>query len=673
MTFTDPNATQATPVRTDNNIHTFCCARGYEFVPDSNINFNFVKTPDNQNCDSECVDIICEDEFSFDSDQQILPFWTLGRKLLDSNGQPNYNTRKVWKSNDINKLIYANQNSIAGTCVPKKCVNPWDTLDFDQDPKLKLAEKYDFATEKSNQLKYDVGQNLNLVCQNQTCGQMTAVCTATNSDENDTNPNSCDTTFWKISGQCQPKQCQVPALQFGKINEKSDALLLNHGESYSYLCDQGYYLAHLGQKVTSENSLTCEIDPNDSDCIQTVKHDYTCLPLTCENSQACSFDPTMNSLAPGISQIGDTVNCTCPTSKIQTGTCQLTCTLENQTALWKIAPNQDCGCRDPSCNLPANIPSGQPKIVENLQATIQDLTDQTQIEVGQFVTYICDSGYQLTFSHNHLPATASQCYRQCYLPLVKSCDPGKTNKNYHHTLAVLDPLNCYCKPESCDLLPNLPDHEFVNSELVTSQTFLASMKFSLFNSVKIACKTPKFNEIKGYHYQETLTCNPTWSNPIDSCVEMACPDPRQANLKPYFTQTLKLLHTCKSLDRINLRPENIAIKNSTNFQKVYDPVTRKLNPSITFAGENRLDFALPRSQTRPYSTKNNDANVKQGSKYQFHCKKGFMPYLNAVQAASISNSPIEASHSNSFECTCDLGQWVCLHHCRCQNPCHAYA
>merc|ERR1711890_180672 len=77
--------------------------------------------------------------------------------------------------------------------------------------------------------------------------------------------------------------------------------------------------------------------------------------------------------------------------------------------------------------------------------------DHDRIDIDEIVSYVCDEGYDFTFSHDDSPATTMECMRQCYIPLEHDCDDVTDIDGYFHLnpIGVLDPLNCYCKPRAC--------------------------------------------------------------------------------------------------------------------------------------------------------------------------------------------------------------------------------
>jgi hypothetical protein len=226
----------------------------------------------------------------------------------------------------------------------------------------------------------------------------------------------------------------------------------------------------------------------------------------------------------------------------------------------------------------------------------------------------------------------------------------------------MDPLNCYCSKDKCDKLDddNLgDDHEWMDASDKEDDHWPVSG----FDTVGVQCKDGKFpqNRGTGNGNSDTIRCmdNLKWTAP-GACVELGCSNPR---IDWWLAASFNSQHTCASLDRINIGAGAVAWDDDT----------------IIFA--NTLDngehvgFSKPRVSHQVYLTSHIDsdleATVKNGAVATFTCKKGFAPYYNADVAASIvgDTDPFGAKTGTGFDCICEDGEWVCLHHCRCEGFC----
>jgi hypothetical protein len=167
-------------------------------------------------------------------------------------------------------------------------------------------------------------------------------------------------------------------------------------------------------------------------------------------------------------------------------------------------------------------------------------------------------------------------------------------------------------------------------------------------------------------HTSSITCGPDWASPTD-CVELGCPNPRTANA--FYRTSMNFVHTCASLDAINLTP---ATKGSTfAITKVAKGVVYAENTLLGYklVGQNKAVFTTAGGDGKTKDAKDKllVSTVKEGAKYRLKCKKGFAPYWNVPQAVTAGYKAIP--NADGFECTCTLGRWICNHHCRCESAC----
>jgi len=126
---------------------TFCCKPGFQFRPDlEEYNYRCSNVNDNNGNSMECVTLECEDEFSRESDEQLLPFWTAGRELFanQTTGVYGFNVRRRWKHYDtINpgiNVTHVEQKQVRGKCCGpcrrsvEYDLNSWDDIISRNDP-----------------------------------------------------------------------------------------------------------------------------------------------------------------------------------------------------------------------------------------------------------------------------------------------------------------------------------------------------------------------------------------------------------------------------------------------------------------------------------------------------------------------------------------------------------
>lgn len=244
---------------------------------------------------------------------------------------------------------------------------------------------------------------------------------------------------------------------------------------------------------------------------------------------------------------------------------------------------------------------------------------------------------------------------------------------------VLDPLQCYCKPITCDynniILPNCA--EFVDSrDVLDAKTVLPNQPN--YNSLHINCDHESdicFDPTYGKNGQVTVSCNfnqdingnnlntVSWIGQDDlNCVKLGCVNPRNANsMLEVVSPSLNMKHTCRAVDHIRLPSD-------TEFKNVKDRLVT--DNDLFFAGEH----ATSNPKTSIFGddlflidATNSDVNVVEGSKYQFTCKKGYKPVYNSKIAMEMGKFSDTLADVRQFICTCLQGKWVCNHFCKCEN------
>jgi hypothetical protein len=536
------------------------------------------------------------------------------------------------------------------TCVPVTCAAPGDVAGF---------QKTTLAGTKHNK-----DTTATYVCATNSCGVATRKCTVVN--------NVGVWTSISAAASCTPKYCTLGAM----TNGSGATAKIGNLASVTQTCTAGFHIA--ATKATThtvkcdavaKNTASCT-DPNGA-CCQTALTPGVCTATQCDEADACK-NAMYNPLAAKNAANGAKVTCTCPAGKVldpNAKDCQATCNANaGIKGSWTGPAN--CKCIDPTCPAPAAIPHGQAKKQTNVANKMTGAVNAGagRLNVGEWITYTCDAGYSLAFSHDGSAANAEQCFRQCYNPPPKQCggaDATKINYSDNAPIAVLDPLNCYCKPNKCNALPaSWPAHKLVN-EADRKKQFLTG--FNAYNSVEVSCAQPKFlaNQGSGGNNKQKLTCGPAWTSP-SACIEIGCPNPRTANA--FYRESMNFVHTCKSLDAINITP---ATKGSAF------AVTSKAT-GVVYAENTKLDYKFARQNNVVFTTDGGDgktkdgngklleATIKEGAKYRLQCKKGFAAYFNVPQAVK---GGYEKTNADSFECTCTMGRWICNHHCRCESGC----
>lgn len=152
MTFNHRNAASSTfwsnsTLDDGDYTRTFCCKPGFQFRPDlPEYNYRCNSVNDNNGASMECVTVECEDEFSRESEEQLLAFWTAGRELFanQTTGVYGFNVRKRWKHYDtvfpgVN-VTHTEQRQVRGKCCGpcrrsvEYDLNTWDDIVSQNDP-----------------------------------------------------------------------------------------------------------------------------------------------------------------------------------------------------------------------------------------------------------------------------------------------------------------------------------------------------------------------------------------------------------------------------------------------------------------------------------------------------------------------------------------------------------
>ena len=546
------------------------------------------------------------------------------------------------------------------TCVPVTCTtNPPPECTFDP-----------------NQV-WPQGSTVNCACGPGTCGQRVAQCTI--------NPDGFTASWQYVNNglagfaqnQCVQKSCVVTPID-NAVNAGLANLIFNNG-AFTHRCNAGFAMYQLINgvwRLTADGktgTTSCFIPDLSAPCASedlpccsyTPPIDFECRPIQC--ADPCNLLGLFNTSPLTSWALGETAFCECPPNQqaligdiVQDEGCELKC-VETPAGghIWEYV-DPGCGCRAPMCELPCEIPHGRRLFKENIDDLVWDdlefyifnvLNIRSELAVNEWASYECNAGFELSFSHNDMPATTQQCAMQCYNPVEKSCIDNEINYNRLNPIAVMDPLNCYCKPKECRPL--------TDADLGTDQEWIDPSKKDIgywpdpgFNTIDTRCKAPKFpiNRGNGAGNVDKIVCTDhnTWVGPGD-CVETACRVPREV-AGTYWAPGLNVEHTCKSLDRVNIE---VPIYADADHRQIgyTNPRASASNEAI----EAQVYIAEPL------------VNVKNGAKYTFTCKKGWKPYFNVDSV--MTGADVGPQKGDGFECSCEDGIWVCNHHCRCEGLC----
>ena len=329
------------------------------------------------------------------------------------------------------------------------------------------------------------------------------------------------------------------------------------------------------------------------------------------------------------------------------------------------------------CPKPADIPHGTPKwlgrdaAINSVPIARGELGGNewdARIDIDKnprlhdWVSYECDADYELRYTDDDSVASIAGCARQCYIPRNDCGNVAKPNwADDASTYPILDPLNCYCAPKLCnkpdDTTPGAQHKFFTEKETADEIKAFTYYPVSGFNTLDVECKAA--NALASAP-SETLTCNLGWTSPSSTCKNHACPDPR-AKVGTYWAKSANVAHTCASLDQAHLGGENDAWVPKADASIIFADVDTFANWPFTLEGE-FSGTKIKEQQT---------ATMLNGSKYRFTCKKGFSPYMNADNLMKFGRTTPSASQS--FDCVCNNGQWVCNEYCRCDGFCDKFA
>lgn len=638
----------------------FCCNDGFVF--EETDSYNYDKVPNKL---GKCVYIRCEDENSKDSSAQTTPFWRQSRQTA--------NTRKVWKHGS-NGRVHADQNTIHGRCVQFTCPAPDLSVAF-------LVPNSEDLLPSQISTSYNGGDIVTNPCKSTHCGIVTRSCTL------DRNSNSG--VFSTPTGQCVPKKCRPPIV----ANAVTTPSLTSNGP-FTITCNRGFVMLKNGQKLANKNFDTfdclvdnnsCVGDGNSACCLFDVPTDVECKPVQCSNPCIeAGLSPKLNQIK-NLYSVGETVDCECDCNlQASLASCRTTCTW-NPTSLSASFTSTGCSCNPLPCPAATKIPHGKTYLMSQTPSTNPAAPSfskasnavynhQDQIPVGNWVGYECDTGYELTWSHDDtLVPQGHHCVRQCYNPPSQSCGGKIPVDNYYKkdacNFAVMDPLSCYCKPKTCSKFEtaNLPSNSILKDSAVVERTTYYPDSIH-YNYIDIECDKDSsyFAENTGYNGLDRVLCTTdtntntiAWSTSNANCITLACPNPRSDNsdVIEKLSRTLHMRHTCASLDEIKL-PDGVQF---TNVQSQAQAVFA--NTDSLPVSNSKLSFTLPNDGETKVHRATDNANVLQGSVYRFTCKKGFRAVSNNWESRSLKSSVA----ITNFECTCENGRWVCNKFCICEG------
>jgi hypothetical protein len=327
------------------------------------------------------------------------------------------------------------------------------------------------------------------------------------------------------------------------------------------------------------------------------------------------------------------------------------------------------------CQIPEQIPNGRRLFRHSLRENFRDYSEpvDTNLHVGQWIGYQCNADSDLVFSHNHQPATTEDCMRQCYVPTEHECNDDRTgvrdatdNFERLNPIALLDPMNCYCRQRRC---PRVTDQDLHGSHVFLDESDKDRDFWPVpgFNQVQVMCAPGTFSDNRGNGIGrvETIECDLNgWSAP-SSCYTTGCPNPR-SNAQTFFAESLSVDHTYSDMDLINLNPSDV------NSQWLNMGANGN---GVVWADSHRLPFNFPRDSEAVYRVDNlldnTVSNVRDGATARFFCKNGYHPYYNANVARDHLDSPqtMGPQVGSSFDCSCNNGKWECTMHCRCEGFC----
>lgn len=449
-------------------------------------------------------------------------------------------------------------------------------------------------------------------------------------------------------------------------------------ETVTISCEPGYELTDSAGNVLANSVHTC--DPSSSDsaqCATSSTIDFTCERLKCVNEDPCAahgFTSVSGTNSNGVYNENDEVVCKCSDPFVTTSVgCKVTCQV-NVNANFMVS---GCSCTEKQCAKAGELPHGKlylageetdGAIDSGFVFDVNNVYNYTKVNVGSFVAYQCDAGYQLKSSFDDSTVTDSKaCSRQCYKPLESTCGGTNGHKHNGNPSPVLDPIACYCAPMPC------PAHQSSNMREYLDQFYdPVTASHNVVNpgdsSVETVCKEGTFavdGFFKEKHFCSENAGSASWST-ATSCVPLSCPDPRSLDAEAIeFSPTLNLKHTIRHMDRWNYQTDsgNWASTTTGGFI-IKDTIAYNITGEFPVYGQNKLPNA---GYGHRYFIQDGDVNVANGVTHTFTCKKGFRPYLNVISAAQSNNwGPLR---QQDFTCSCMDGKWQCHESCRCDAYC----
>lgn len=619
-------ATSGSGLTTVDGYRKYCCDVGYTLVAENNQVYTM---------EDGCIKVECDD-LSTTAESQYKPFWETGMTA------DKVNKGAGWFSGN------GFHNSIQARCIPASCPAPPNNV-VTGDGVVTVVGPVRSEYTNAETIGYD--------CPADYCGSLSSECIA------GVNDGILGGSWTTPTGVCTPKFCTAPiATAHMTIDTVGN---MANGDQYEVKCNNGFglYRISTGVRIDLNSGFgQCEAF-SQNECSYPLGLDFECKPLTCVDTNPCGNGLVNGGLnADNIYAIGDKVTCDCLLNLQAQQVCEAQCTFIDGDETAGIADTTgfvvtNCQCTDPECPPAADIPHGFAVSAGHEGAAQVTVYDGNSISQGQFISYQCDAGYDLAFTDDDSPATWQQCIRECHTPISCSNPEGhgfpETDKD---RFPILDPLACYCKPKLC------PKHEISALPLYDYAKPGAAedphVEKSFYNTIDVVCKDRYFN--RNGNRAETVRCeNDVWTT-VDTCVELTCADPREAN---NMSPTVNLEHTCAHLDTIDFdgNGTNQVIKDLTGTTN--EVIYGNTNP----ATEERLVYGDPKNSYAQYFIKTAGVNIKDGSVQTFTCKPGFKPYLNFPAALAADN--FGPGKGSSFDCTCMAGKWICSHSCRCDSYC----
>ena len=323
---------------------------------------------------------------------------------------------------------------------------------------------------------------------------------------------------------------------------------------------------------------------------------------------------------------------------------------------------------------------------------------QTQIKIGEKVSFSCNAGYDLYFSGTNIKASEQQCCQECFEPVTRN---GVTLGGWENQLAVLDPRVCECRPKQCEpilmadvynleetkhgIYVNTNDQDKLGTSAVKAGKGMEYAAGKMFNAV-------------GYHDWYRASCGRyDLSSPdnirfhertgMSEKMYSLCADPSLCR-RVTCSQPPVAPNACRSLDRLRLTPTNQWEQLSRfNFHDEKDANNRDKEVHDDFTSQG-VSYSRSRSmltyadlweyvingKTSNIKNPRTQDNVYPGAQYKAVCRKGSKPYLKFAEALVANNfGAIKGESSVIYTCNAN-GEWETKHECRCENhvnPCEA--